>query len=567
MTKILENKPFNLNKKQLQWVKDTFAKLDTKAKIGQLFILVAGMDPKEDVENIIEKYQPGGFMYRPLPKVEIFKMHSLIQNKSKIPAFLAANTEAGGDGLCVEGTHVGSNMQVAATNDSNYGYLQGKIAGKELRAVGGNLSFAPVVDINLNWRNPITNLRAYSDDTEKVKAFAVQNVIGTQEQGAAVSVKHFPGDGIDDRDHHIATSMNHLSLKAWDQSYGKIYRACFEVGALTTMVGHFFAPQLVKDLKGPKEDIYHPTSWNKTILQSLLRNHLNFNGLVLTDATLMTGMVKYSIPRHKMVPLAIEAGADVFLFVRNLKEDFDAMYRGYKDGLLSEKRLNEAVIRILGTKAKLNLFDDLHLNNNNLNLIGSSEHQKIAHQVASKSITLVKNKQNLFPLKNIKSVLLITFLKPGFLEKPGTSPLALKLVTEQFKKANINVEVKDYMTLSPFQGIIDAKVAIEDLKSKYDAIFYFSDQQPTSNKSSLLIEWKAFVGQDAPSLISEIPSAWISLGSPYHLFDAPQMPNFINAYHNNKDTIEALFNKLLGKEEFVGISPVKDKITYIYYQN
>lgn len=563
MNEILKKHPFKLDAKQIKWVQDTFTKMDVKAKIGQLFILVAGMDPKDDMVAIVKKYQPGGFMYRPLPKAEVFAMHQLIQKNSNIPAFLAANTEAGGDGLVAEGTHVGSNMQVGATNNAHYGYLQGEIASKELRAVGGNLSFAPVVDINLEWRNPITNLRAYSDETTKVQDFAVQNVLATQKNGAAVSVKHFPGDGIDARDHHVLTAMNHLTLAQWDESYGNIYRACFKAGALTTMVGHFFVPNLVKDLHGPTKDQYHPTSWNKTVLQKLLRDHLGFNGLVLTDATLMTGMVKYPYTRAEMVPLAIENGADVFLFVRNLEDDFKAMQAGYDKGVLSKKRLDEAVIRILATKAKLNLFNDLHLDAKNLDIIGAPEHQKVAQEVAQKSITLIKNENKLFPLKNIKSILLIPFLAHSPFQKPGTDPVALTTLIKHFEQENIKVEVKDYGKSGPFQGIIDAKVSINTLKEKYDAIFYVSDQQPTSNKSSLLIEWKAFVGQDAPSLISEIPSAWISLGSPYHLFEAPQVPNFINAYHNNAMTIKALFDCMMGRAKFQGVSPVNHNVAYL----
>lgn len=172
------------------------------------------MDPSQDVGALIDEFKPGGFMYRPMPKDEILAAHKMIQEKSKIPAFLAANTEAGGNGLIADvGTEIGNNMQVAATNDPDYGYKQGLVAGAELVAAGGNMSFAPVIDINFEFRNPIANTRAYSDEVEKVKAFGVNNVKGTQEMGAAVTVKHFPGDGIDSRDQHITTTMNHLNLE------------------------------------------------------------------------------------------------------------------------------------------------------------------------------------------------------------------------------------------------------------------------------------------------------------------------------------------------------------------
>ncbi len=560
MENIILKHPFNLDEGQAKWVKETFENLDQEEKIGQIFLLVCGMDPKQDVEALIEKYKPGGFMYRPLPKEEILAAHKMIQEKSKIPAFLAANTEAGGNGLIADaGTEIGNNMQVAATNDPDYGYKQGLVAGGELTAAGGNMSFAPVIDINMEWRNPIANTRAYSDEIEKVREFGVKNVIGTQEMGAAVTVKHFPGDGVDSRDQHITTTMNHLNLEDWMNSFGSVYKSTFDAGALGIMVGHFFVPEIMEDL-GATEDKWVPTSFNKTVLQELLRKRLEFNGLVLTDATQMAGMVS-TTPRSKMVPLSIENGADVFLFTRNTEEDYQSIRDGLKEGILSQERLDEAVIRILATKAKLNLHIDDKTDGKNLDQIGSKEHKAWEKEVAEKSITLVRNEQNLFPLKDVKRVKILTFIpKPMF----GPEKTTQKIV-EKFKAEGVEAFVFDYAE-NPMQGIVDAQMSETELKEKFDAILYVSAIQPTSNTSSLSVEWKAMVGMDAPNAVTSLPTGWISLGNPYHLFDAPMVRNFINCYSNSDATIDALFEKMFGRQEFTGVSPVKADVRYPQYK-
>ncbi len=563
MENIIRKHPFNLDDSQAKWVEETFNDLTLDEKIGQLFLLVSGMDPKENPSETIKKFSPGGFMYRPLPKDKIIQAHKLIHEESKVPPFLAANTEAGGDGLIAdEGTKVGSNMQVAATGDSDYGFKQGEIAGKELKAAGGNLSFAPVVDINFEWRNPIANLRAYSDDVQKVLDFGVANVLGTQGQGAAVTVKHFPGDGVDSRDQHLTTTMNHLNLAEWNETFGKVYSACFEAGALGVMVGHFFVPNIMDDM-GAEEDKWIPTSYNKTVLNKLLREDLGFNGLVLTDATQMAGMVTIT-PREKLVPLSIANGADVFLFTRNIEEDYESMKKGIESGILTEERLNEAVVRILATKAKLDLHVGSNIKEELMDNIGSDENKAIAKEVAEKSITLIKNEQNLFPFNDdVKKVKVIPFLDTDHFGNEDNS--TMDYLVEKFKNEGIEATVVDYGK-NPIQGIVDSSISMKETKEKFDAILYVSSIQPASNKSDLLVKWKAMVGMDAPNVVADIPTAWISLGSPYHLFDAPMVRNFINAYSKTPTTIDALVEKIMGRQEFVGISPVKHDVRYTNYK-
>lgn len=559
MKDIILKAPFNLNEEQAKWVETTFASLTEDEKIGQLFLLVAGMNPAQDVTELVNTYKPGGFMYRPLGKDMISQAHKAIQQASKVPCFLAANTEAGGNGLVAdEGVAAGNNMQVGATNDPKLAYKQGQVAAETLVGSGANMSFAPVVDINFNFRNPITNVRSYSDDVEKVAKFSVQNVLGTQEHGAAVTVKHFPGDGIDSRDHHIVPAMNHLNLKDWMASYGKVYKDCFDVGALGIMVGHFVVPNIVEDLNGPAEHKWLASSLNKTVLKDLLRDKLGFNGLSMTDATSMVGMTTM-MPRKELVPFAIEAGCDMFLFAKSIEEDYQSMKDGLKNGILSQERLDEAVIRILATKAALNLHINDHSDLAEIDKIGSAEHKAIEEEIADKSITLVKNEQGLFPIKGIKRIKLVQFIEKGMFEETNTK---LDYIIKKFEAEGIEVDLFDATNFLALIQTMGDPIQVDI--DKYDAIFYVSNVVSASNKSNLSIDWKA-LGLDAPGHAADIVTAWISFGSPYHLNDAPWVRNFINAYSDQLKTIDATFEKMFGRSEFKGVSPVKEDVRYPYY--
>ena len=159
-----------------------------------------------------------------------------------------------------------------------------------------------------------------------------------QKYKLAASIKHFPGDGRDERDQHLVTSINDFSCEEWDQTYGAAYQACIDAGALTVMVGHIMQPAYIRHFNPEiKDEDMMPATLSPELLQDLLRGKLGFNGLICTDATSMAG---FTIPmsREKAVPLSIASGADMFLFTKNLAEDFEFMCKGVEEGVDVYKR-------------------------------------------------------------------------------------------------------------------------------------------------------------------------------------------------------------------------------------
>ena len=215
----LKGNPFFLSDEDIQWVEKTLKGMSLKQKVGQLFCPIGETFDRQQLKEMIDQYQPCGIMYRTEPAEEVQKAHRFLQQESPIPLLVAANLEAGGRGIAKEGTIYGTQMQVAATDDAQRAYQLGCISAAEGAAVGVNWAFAPVVDIDMNFRNPITNTRTYGSDPERVLRMARGYMKGAHENGLAVSIKHFPGDGVDERDQHMLPSLNALSVDEYMQKY------------------------------------------------------------------------------------------------------------------------------------------------------------------------------------------------------------------------------------------------------------------------------------------------------------------------------------------------------------
>mgnify|MGYP001407034433 FL=1 len=169
MTRVnLKARPFYLSDEDVKWVEETIASMTLEEKIGQLFFNMGASRTKEYLTNVLDNYHIAGVRYNPGTASEIYDQNKILQEHAKIPLLIAANTEAGGNGACTDGTEVGYQVKVAATNDEKYAYELGRVSGVEAAAIGCNMSFAPIVDLTMNWRNPIIASRAWGADPEQV---------------------------------------------------------------------------------------------------------------------------------------------------------------------------------------------------------------------------------------------------------------------------------------------------------------------------------------------------------------------------------------------------------------
>jgi beta-N-acetylhexosaminidase len=543
--------PFALDDEGIAWVESTLARLSREEKIGQLFCNILGSFDHDAFLESLEVCKPGGLMYVPADAEAAVGFSNLLRDVLPVPALIAANLEKGGNGIVAGGASFGSPNAVAATGDVAMAAHLGDVCGAEGAAVGANWAFAPIIDIDYNFRNPITNLRTFGSDPERVRDMGVAYVEAVQSHGVAASIKHFPGDGRDERDQHLVTTVNDLSVEEWDATYGQVYRASIEAGAMTVMVAHIQQPSYSRKLRpGIRDEDILPGSLAPELMGDLLRGELGFNGLVVTDASTMLGFT-IPLPRSKSVPGAIAAGADMFLFARNLEEDMAFMTAGIEDGTISPERFDCAVARVLGLKAALGLHrpaapltaQAAH------EVVGSEEHQRWTAECADRSITLVKEQEDVLPLSpQTHGRILFIPLEDDSSESYGVRVGACEEVRQLLIAEGF--EVTPYVAPTSFDA-----GPTTDVIDRYDAILYVANISTQIVENTVRITWSQPMGANAPHFVASVPTIFVSLENPYHLLDVPRVKTFINTYGSTPTILRSLVDKLTGRSAFTGASP------------
>lgn len=529
----LKRKPFYLDDTAIEWVNNTLNGLTEDEKIGQLFFPI-GFSTEKEYLNHLRSLGIGGLFFRPGVAEEVQQTYEYMQRTSKVPLLTAANLEDGGNGSSLEGTAFGNQMAVAATNQTSDAYTLGKIASSEGKAVGVNFGFSPVVDLDLNFRNPITNVRTYGSDVERVIKNAKEYIQAFHDNGIMTSIKHFPGDGVDERDQHLLTSINSLSVDNWKKTFGKVYQELIDFGSKAVMVGHIAFPAYSGDEM--------PATLSPQLLQDLLRNELGFNGLTITDATPMVGFCSV-MKRSEAVPYTIQAGCDMLLFNRVLEEDIQYMKDGLSKGILTKERLDEAVTRILATKASLGLHQTINH--------GTAKFEDFREEqldLADRSITLVKDTQNMLPLSVEKHKRVLLQLLGSF----DSNERVLEKVKAELEKRDFEITVYE-----PEINFFDLGT-VTSFSNDYDAVLYVANIQNASNQTVTRVHWHTLfgLGNNLPWFTKEVPTMLLSFGNPYHLYDLPMVDTVINAYCNYDHFIEMAIKKVTGESSFKGVSPV-----------
>lgn len=551
----LKEKPYYLNDEQIQWVEDTIASMSAEEKIGQLFVnMVANEEERkpENIKKVLDTYHPGAIRYHNAPKEELWDMADCLQKTSKVPLLIASNCEAGGNGGMQGGTALANGAAMAAMDSEEMVRKMAEISAREAAAVGCNWNFAPIVDLTYNWRNTIVQLRAFNDEPDDVIRYSKAFFKGMRTQNIATCMKHFPGDGTEENDQHLIMGINEYDCEKWDATFGKVYKALIDDGVMTIMAGHIALPEYSRKLRsGIKDEDILPATLAPELITDLLKGQLGFNGLVVTDASHMIGMFGATIPRCEQVPRAIAAGCDMYLFFNDREEDFGYMMDGYKNGIITEERLNDALHRILGVKAALNLHtlqkeQRLMQPKENLSVVGCEDHHKAAGEMADRYVTLVKDRLNYLPMtpEKYKKIKLVYI---------GSE--AVVIAGTKFKSNDENI-IRDIVSQLEAAGFeVDAetenkKGKMEEFKKKYDCVLLVLNVQGFAQFNTMRVKWDEPTKQ--PWYMSELPTFVVSLSYTNNLIDVPMARCYINAYMDHHEAFQAVLHKMMGKSKFKG---------------
>lgn len=573
----LKKKPYYLSDEDIAWVESTIDSMSDEEKVGQLFFQLTADIKEEYLKELMEKYHLGGCRYNNMPSMAVQMQNSTLQKYAKVPLFIACNTEQGGNGACSDGTFIGGGIKIGATNNPDYAYKLGKYSNEEAKAIGCNMAFAPVCDIHYNWENTEVVARAFGNDPERVAVMSKAYLEGAHTiSGFACAAKHFPGNGQDFRDAHIANNLNNFNEQEWMATYGLVYKTLINADLDAIMGGHIMMREYMKEIRPDiTDEELLPATLCPEIMTGLLRDKLGFNGMVVTDASHMVAMTD-RMTRKEMLPASINAGCDMFLFFNDPDEDFNTMLEAYKNGVITQERMNEALTRILGLKAKMQLHKKQELvptvpaNT----LMGKEEYKKAAIDIAKDGITLVKYKdKDVLPLtpEKYKRIMIVYVKGPA-----GPMDALVQMALGGGQQKNPAEELRDRLNAKGFDAFIyespldkikkqvaagekpslnlyfAGKNAIADFVSEQDIVITLCDVMNGRPSFGL-----SKGGGEIPWYVFELPVVAISVNAPTMLADIPQVRTYINAYDSKPYTLDALVEKLLsGPESFKGIDPI-----------
>jgi len=467
-------------------------------------------------------------------KVRFIK--SVIKKFTKSPCLVAADVERGPIIYPELKGYSVSMMNLSAANDIGLAFEVGKYTARLSRALGIHLTLSPVIDINFNPNNPITNTRAAGDTRDLVSA-ALAYGRGMRSEGRlAITPKHFPGDGVDDKNQHFCTTINSLSKEEWMESYGALYRQVISDGAEAIMVAHIALPwyDSTKDECG-----YMPATLSKPLMTGLLKGELGFEGCIISDAMSMIGTAA-RVPVERLSVEFLRAGGDFVLFPE--KDDLSRILEALKNGYLERERLLDAVERVVTLKVKLGLFDEQEYP---LEKDDITKTQELLRLVARKSMTKVRDIEGVLPLSIKKgSKVLVISLTPDEKdsEKDDYPILANELEQRGF-------EVLRMTNPSHYR--------IEEVIEEVSAVFVSSyiDTINCSGSSlhlgwnNLMTFWRGYIFK-CPKVV------FISFGDPYKLKELSFLKTYMNAYIKSDISLKAAVAACLGETEIIGCSPV-----------
>ncbi len=518
--------------------------LSVEDLVGQVLCpqISSNTDPAK-IEKMLMEDKPGGFFVTHMSK-EMIKHYTDIANKySKVPVIVCSDVENGPEIVVEDSGNFPTPMACGASDSPELLYEASEAAAAICRNHGVHWTFAPLVDINYNFRSPEINTRAFSDDPKHVAKMSKAFINGFQKNNyMAACVKHFPGQGLDERNAHFCTTLNDMTREEWMESYGYVYKEAFKAGVQSVMIAHCALPFCEKDI-----DPYlgcPPAILSKSIMTDLLKGELGFEGCVVSDAMSMVGAVA-RCPLDKLAVNFLKAGGDMVLF--NEKKDKENILKAIESGELSVERLKDAVARIIRMKEWVGLFKEQE----NIEKLAEAKRslKDISAEIADRSITLHRNYENIIPLDiPEKSKILFANIIPNCPDAQNNHDF--DPMKEEFEKQGYTVDVLTNPSHYSLENIIDDYEAVLvnyniDLKKYHGGTLRVGWE-------NIMLFWRGYIFNSKKLICT-------SFGDPYKLFDAPFLKTYINAYSNTAESQRAAARVIMGKIPVKGKSPIELK--------
>jgi len=405
--------PVHLDKAGEKWAQRTLKKMSLEQKVGQMFMIWSRAqflnvnDPEFLAwRDALRKYHLGGFgltvdyedgfLYKNEP-LEAAMVTNRLQQEAEFPLLFAADFERGLGMRLNEVTSFPHAMAFGATNYPEFARRSGRITAMEARAIGVQWNWFPDVDVNSNPDNPVINTRSFGEDPTLVSQMAVAYIEGAHEKGMLTTAKHFPGHGDTDTDSHLSVPLVNNDRQRLDAIELPPFAAAIKAGVDAVLVAHVLVPALDPDPN-------HVASISPTIVTGLLQQQMGFQGLVVTDALQMNGLMKLfpegPAGSARAAVEALKAGNDVLLIPADIDAAYNGVLNAVRSGEIPESRIDQSVLKILRAKASVGLNKARLVDLTAVNqIVAKPESLQAAQWIADKSVTLVRDNKQVLPLQ------------------------------------------------------------------------------------------------------------------------------------------------------------------------
>lgn len=531
---------------QQSWAERTLNKLTLREKIAQMMVFRMNMrflneesSQWEEIVSLLESDGFGGIHIWSGDAGTSLTLLNEIQRRSKVPIIVDADIENGLYSRFPSGTDLPPLMAIAATGSTKYAYEAGKISALEGRALGIHWNFSPVTDVNNNPNNPVINIRSFGENPDNVGEYAVQYIRGLQDHGMLATAKHFPGHGDTETNSHISlAAIPSDSSRLWSLEL-KPFQTVIDAGVDAVMVAHVHSPDFQ-----PNANL--SASLSSFWVTDILRKKMGFKDVIVTDSMGMGGVTKNYTDSYALIH-AINAGCDFILQNYNVKTSIDVVENAVQRGIISEKRITDAALKILKMKEKVGLHKQRYISMEmTRKILGKQEFKKIADEIATRSITLVKNDNSFLPLsidENEETIVIDIYNHSNDHDESLTTKelkrSGMKIRSLQVDESDSTMYYDSILNTIPENAPIILNVFAKP--SSWKNTIFLQDHQMdfihTLNKKSKRV-------------------LLISFGNPYLIQGLPETPAYICAWKNSKVMQRALVNVIVGNNDFTGSLPI-----------
>jgi beta-N-acetylhexosaminidase len=388
-----------------RWADSVLNSLSASEKIAQLIMVQAYSDNRykgdEDVARLIREYNIGGIVFMQGGPVRQANMTNRYQSLARTPLMIAMDAEWG-LGMRLDSTiSYPRHLAMGAVQDNKLIYEMAADLARQMKRLGVHINFAPVMDVNVNPRNPVIGSRSFGEDKWNVALKAATYMQGLQDNGILAVGKHFPGHGDTDQDSHLTLPVISVSRERLDTVELVPFRELIGKGIGGIMTAHLQIPAL-----DPTTGL--AVSMSAKVVNGLLKDEMKFGGLVFSDGLNMRGVTDYFSPGQLEVS-ALLAGNDVLVFPPDVDKAIDAIKKALDDGILPQSLIDEKCRRVLMAKHRMGLAKPSRVNTRNLfSDLNTSGSVLIKRKISAASLTLVENRNNILPLRILDTLSIAT---------------------------------------------------------------------------------------------------------------------------------------------------------------